>query len=184
MNDAVILPILLSEYDGDIPRTIAGLISLPGVGPKMAYIAMRNAWNISEGIGIDVHLHAICNRLKWSKSKTPEETRVQLESWLPKEEWDEVNLLLVGFGQQICSSRPKCEQCLLHNICSSSLYKDSKQKNKKSIKTEVKEEIKENNDNNNIKEEIKENNKNIKEEINVKSEQSFDTMINQYRNEI
>ena len=117
--------ILLEEYGGDIPDTIEGLVKLPGVGPKMGYLALKIAWNKNDGIGVDVHVHRICNRLKWVESTTPEQTREQLQAWLPKKYWFEVNLLLVGFGQQICASRPKCSQCKLKEMCPSSEYRES-----------------------------------------------------------
>lgn len=116
--------ILLDQYDGDIPDTIKELVKLPGVGPKMGYLALKIAWNKVDGIGVDVHVHRICNRLNWVHTNTPEETRMALESWLPHELWWEINLLLVGFGQQICGSSPKCEQCKLHTVCPSSKEKD------------------------------------------------------------
>lgn len=55
----------------------------------------------NHGIGVDVHVHRITNRLGWHKppSKTPEETRLNLQSWLPKDLHKEINHLLVGFGQ-------------------------------------------------------------------------------------
>lgn len=86
----------------------------------MAHICMQVAWNVTSGIGVDTHVHRICNRLGWveKKTKTPEDTRKQLESWLPKELWKELNHLLVGFGQEICSSpRPKCKDCLARKNC-------------------------------------------------------------------
>ena len=116
--------ILLKDYDGDIPDTIGGLVKLPGVGPKMGYLTLQVAWKKMDGIGIDVHMHRICNRLHWVNTKTPEETRVALESWLPKAYWREINPLIVGFGQQICGSKPKCKECKLKTICPSSEEKD------------------------------------------------------------
>lgn len=112
--------ILLNKYDGDIPKTIKELCELPGVGPKMGHICMQIAWGEVSGIGVDTHVHRICNRLKWVKkpTKTPEETRNELEDWLPKPLWSKVNHLLVGFGQEICLPRfPKCSECLNKNIC-------------------------------------------------------------------
>jgi endonuclease-3 len=56
--------ILAAQYQSDIPNSVEGLISLPGVGPKMAYLAMSCAWHDKTvGIGVDVHVHRICNRL-------------------------------------------------------------------------------------------------------------------------
>jgi len=72
--------------------------------------------------GVDTHVHRIANRLRWveTPTKNPEATRVGLESWLPAELWSEINLLLVGFGQQICKPvRPKCGECLNASICPS-----------------------------------------------------------------
>jgi endonuclease III len=108
--------ILHKEHDDDIPRTIDGLCALPGVGMKMAMLAMQVAWGDNVGIGVDVHVHRITNRLGWhqKETKTPEETRLNLESWLPKEHHPTINPLLVGFGQTVCLPvRPKCEECLL-----------------------------------------------------------------------
>lgn len=62
------------------------LCELPGVGPKMAYIAMSAAWKQTVGIGVDTHVHRIANRIGWTRmlTKTPEATRKELEDWLPK----------------------------------------------------------------------------------------------------
>ena len=116
--------ILKEKYDCDIPKNVEELCKLPGVGPKMAYICMNVAWKKPTGIGVDTHVHRITNRLKWvsgpksSNTKTPEETRKSLESWLPVSKWIEINWLLVGFGQQICRPvNPKCNECLNRDLC-------------------------------------------------------------------
>ncbi|KAK4874433.1 hypothetical protein RN001_013793 [Aquatica leii] len=105
-------------FNSDIPNTVDGLCKLPGVGPKMAHLCMKTAWGEITGIGVDTHVHRICNRLGWVKSKTPEETRKILEGWLPYDLWSEVNHLLVGFGQQTCLPvKPKCDTCLNNHLC-------------------------------------------------------------------
>ncbi|KAL8665242.1 MAG: hypothetical protein Q9202_002464 [Teloschistes flavicans] len=106
--------ILADKFNSEIPDTIEGLISLPGVGPKMAYLCMSAAWGRDEGIGVDVHVHRITNLWGWHKTKQPEETRAALEAWLPREKWHEINHLLVGFGQTICLPvGRKCGECTL-----------------------------------------------------------------------
>ncbi|OJD34220.1 endonuclease iii [Diplodia corticola] len=106
--------ILRDKFDGDIPDTIEGLVSLPGVGPKMAYLCMSAAWGRDEGIGVDVHVHRITNLWGWHKTRNPEETRAALEAWLPREKWHAINHLLVGFGQTICLPvGRKCGECTL-----------------------------------------------------------------------
>ncbi|EJW83119.1 hypothetical protein WUBG_05972, partial [Wuchereria bancrofti] len=110
--------ILKERYDGDIPNTVEGLCSLPGVGEKMAYLAMCTAWDQLEGLGVDTHVHRISNRLGWIKTSNPKESRVALEALVPREQWQELNKLLVGFGQQTCLPvLPKCSECLNKNIC-------------------------------------------------------------------
>ncbi|KAE9375667.1 DNA glycosylase [Stipitochalara longipes BDJ] len=104
--------ILRDQWDGDIPDSIEGLMSLPGVGPKMAYLCLSTAWGRTEGIGVDVHVHRITNLWGWHKTKGPEETRLALQAWLPKELWHEINWLLVGLGQTVCLPvGRKCGDC-------------------------------------------------------------------------
>lgn len=104
--------LLRDKFGGDIPETVEGLISLPGVGPKMAYLTMSAAWGKDEGIGVDVHVHRITNLWGWHKTTNPEDTRKRLEAWLPKDKWHEINHLLVGFGQMLCLPvGRKCGEC-------------------------------------------------------------------------
>lgn len=150
--------ILRDKHDSDIPDTIEGLVALPGVGPKMAYLCMSAAWGRDEGIGVDVHVHRITNLWGWHKTSTPEETRATLERWLPKEKWHDINHLLVGFGYahwdlawQSITNRiisqtwcppvgRKCDECFLSakSLCpSATIGKITKQKSQR-IKTVVK----------------------------------------------
>ncbi|CAH3106444.1 unnamed protein product [Pocillopora meandrina] len=89
---------------------------------------MNVAWGQVTGIGVDTHVHRISNRPGWVKKRTqlPEETRIAeqnakrktLRIFRPREEWDELNVLLVGFGQQTCLLvSPMCEFCLNSKIC-------------------------------------------------------------------
>ncbi|SPO47315.1 related to NTG1 - DNA repair protein [Moesziomyces antarcticus] len=103
--------ILAADFDGDVPRTVDELCSLPGVGPKMAFLAL-SSMGIQVGIGVDTHVHRMTNRLGWHDTKTPEQTRLNLQSWLPRELHPHINRLLVGFGQVICvPTGPRCDLC-------------------------------------------------------------------------
>ncbi|KAJ5274228.1 hypothetical protein N7505_002773 [Penicillium chrysogenum] len=109
--------ILRDRHGGDIPSTPEGLMALPGVGPKMAYLCMSAAWGEHVGIGVDVHVHRITNLWGWNKTKTPEETREALQSWLPRDKWHEINHLLVGLGQTVCLPvKRRCGDCELARL--------------------------------------------------------------------
>ncbi|KAJ5816251.1 Endonuclease III conserved site-2 [Penicillium robsamsonii] len=104
--------ILRDQHGGDIPSTPEELMALPGVGPKMAYLCLSAAWGKHLGIGVDVHVHRITNLWGWNKTKTPEETRKALQSWLPPDKWHEINKLLVGLGQTVCLPvKRRCGDC-------------------------------------------------------------------------
>ncbi|XP_012454115.1 endonuclease III homolog 1, chloroplastic isoform X2 [Gossypium raimondii] len=133
INMKKIANICLMKYDGDIPSSLEELLLLPGIGPKMAHLVMNVAWNDVQGICVDTHVHRISNRLGWvsrsgtkQKTSSPEETRVALQQWLPKEEWVPINPLLVGFGQTICTPlRPRCETCSITLFCPSAFKEAS-----------------------------------------------------------
>ncbi|PPJ53574.1 hypothetical protein CBER1_00402 [Cercospora berteroae] len=129
--------ILKEKFNSDIPDTIEGLVSLPGVGPKMAYLTMSAAWGKDEGIGVDVHVHRITNLWGWHKTNNPEQTRMELESWLPKEKWHEINHLLVGLGQTVCLPiGRRCGECDLgvRGVCPGAVAGSPK---KRRVKKEV-----------------------------------------------
>ncbi|KAF2822135.1 DNA glycosylase [Ophiobolus disseminans] len=140
--------LLRDKWDSDIPDSIEGLVSLPGVGPKMAFLTMSAAWGRDLGIGVDVHVHRITNLWGWQKSSTPEQTRAALESWLPKDKWHDINNLLVGFGQTICLPvGRKCGECKLadRGLCPSAVVakgvKREKSTNVKKEESRVKGEV-------------------------------------------
>lgn len=134
--------ILAEHYNSDIPETVEELCKLPGVGQKMAVLTVNIGWDKTVGIGtwwwpwyatqslianilfsflgVDTHVHRIANRLGWTRqpTKTPESTQKELEDWLPRSLWNEVNVLLVGFGQQHCTPvKPHCGTCLNRDLC-------------------------------------------------------------------
>ncbi|KAF9480900.1 DNA glycosylase, partial [Pholiota conissans] len=130
--------ILRDKFDSDVPKTVDELCSLPGVGPKMAFLTLEIAWGITTGIGVDVHVHRITNLLGWHKPKTgkPEDTRLNLQSWLPKDLWRDINHMMVGFGQVICQpGGTRCDYCDLSTkgLCPGARKVDPKLKKEKPI---------------------------------------------------
>jgi len=116
------------------------LTSLPGVGPKMAYLCLSVAWGRDEGIGVDVHVHRITNLWGWNDTKQPEETRKALQSWLPRDRWHDINNLLVGFGQTICLPvGRKCGECKLADkgLCPSAVVSKTTKVKKEVVTVKV-----------------------------------------------
>lgn len=117
-NLKIIANIVHKDYNDVMPLTLDVLLLFPGVGYKMAFLYLQIVTGVAVGIAVDTHVHRISNRLGWCKSSSPEQSRMQLQSWLPREHWAEINVLFVGFGQQICEAKsPKCTQCSIKYIC-------------------------------------------------------------------
>jgi endonuclease-3 len=109
--------VLINKYDGKVPNNYDSLINLPGVGSKTANCVLVYAFKIP-AIPVDTHVHRISNRLDWVKTKNPQKTEVALKKSIPRELWLRINRLFVRFGQQICLPvRPKCEICVISDIC-------------------------------------------------------------------
>lgn len=105
------------RFKGKVPSSLEQLISLKGVGRKTANCVLVYSFGIP-AIPVDVHVHRISNRLGIVKTKTPEETEIELMKVFPKSKWIELNDLMVKFGQKKCFPRnPKCEICLLKKEC-------------------------------------------------------------------
>lgn len=119
--------ILTDDYNGTCPREYKSVLKLPGVGPKMAILYMKivsptQCFEEVHGISVDTHVHRMSNRLGWVNSKTPEQTRHQLEAFLPNDIWGDVNLMLVGYGQTVCRPvHPLCSECPVRHLCPTGL---------------------------------------------------------------
>ncbi len=101
------------------------LLSLPGVGRKVLNVYLSLVCG-KDVIAVDTHVHRIANRLGWVNTRTPEETEKQLYKIIPKEYWRKINRLLVLFGRNVCSYKPKCEICPIKEYCK--FYKENKRK--------------------------------------------------------
>jgi endonuclease-3 len=108
---------LLERYGGEVPRTLAELTAIKGIGPKTAKIVLEHAYG-EEVIAVDTHVHRILNLLGVVRTKTPEETDRVLEELLPPAERKGLNKLLVSFGQALCRPLgPRCGECPIFSCC-------------------------------------------------------------------
>lgn len=92
--------ILLEKYNGEIPDTIEELIELPGVGRKTANLVIGEIFN-KQGICVDTHVHRISNVFGFVKTKTPEQTEMELMKVAPKKYWNKINRVFVLWGQDV-----------------------------------------------------------------------------------
>ncbi|KYK30744.1 MAG: endonuclease III [Thermoplasmatales archaeon SG8-52-3] len=110
--------ILIEEFNGEVPEKFDELLKLKGVGRKTANIVMVYGHKKKGFLPIDTHCHRIPNRLGWIKTKTPEQTEIELRKILPYKYWDDFNHLFVKFGQIICVPiSPFCSKCPINKYC-------------------------------------------------------------------
>ena len=116
--------IINSQYSGKVPKDFEKLVNLPGVGRKTANCVLVYAFD-KPAIPVDVHVHRISNRLGLVKTKTPEETEMELMKKIPKKYWLEINDTFVMYGQNICKPiSPMCDICKIKRKCN--FYKSKK----------------------------------------------------------
>ncbi|MGN8774016.1 endonuclease III [Candidatus Weimeria sp. HCP3S3_B5] len=108
---------LLEDYDGQVPRTIEELTSLPGVGRKTANVIRGNIYH-DPSIVVDTHVGRISRRLGLTEEKDPARVERDLMREIPKDHWIAINIQFIALGRSICTARsPKCNECFLSDIC-------------------------------------------------------------------
>ncbi len=108
---------IVEKYNSKTPNTIEELTKFKGVGRKTANLVLTKGFGIL-GICVDVHVHRISNRLGYVKTKTPDETEMELRKILPKKYWIDFNTYLVTLGQNICKpQKPNCANCPISKYC-------------------------------------------------------------------
>lgn len=112
--------VISEDFNGEVPKTMEELTSLPGVGRKTANVVMLNAFGICEGIAVDTHAKRISNRLGLSDKPEPLKIEQDLLKLIPRESWYKMNHLFVYHGRAQCTSRkPKCDECCVGKFCPS-----------------------------------------------------------------
>ena len=113
---------IVSEYNGEVPKSMDELIKLPGIGRKCANVIMLNAFNSPCGIAVDTHAKRISNRIGLSSNTEPDKIEQDLLKQIPKEYLKDVNHLFVYHGRSICTARsPKCSECPIQKYCNKNL---------------------------------------------------------------
>lgn len=108
---------LVAGRNGGVPRTMAELLELPGVGRKVANIVLSQGFGLA-AIAVDTHVQRISNRLDLVRTSRPIDTERALAEILPRRRWNDWNRLLVALGQTICRPlRPLCPVCPVSRLC-------------------------------------------------------------------
>ncbi len=110
---------IVSEYGGEVPKTLEELTSLAGVGRKTANVILGNIYD-EPSIVVDTHVKRISKKLGLTKETEPEKVEQDLMKVLPKDHWILYNIQIITLGRQLCvARRPKCGECFLKDICPS-----------------------------------------------------------------
>ncbi len=109
---------VMQEYGGTVPRTMAELVTLPGLARKTANVVLWGGFGVNEGMAVDTHVKRIAFRLGFTGSDNPVVVEKDLLPLFPQEEWGNVNHMLVWFGRHVCDARkPACDQCEMTDLC-------------------------------------------------------------------
>lgn len=109
---------VVSDFDGELPRTIEELTTLPGVGRKTANVLLGTAFGIATGVVVDTHVKRLSHRLGLTRRLQPEKIEQDLMALLPRKEWVNFAHRLIHHGRRICFARkPNCRECPLLKLC-------------------------------------------------------------------
>ena len=109
--------IICERFEGRVPDTMEELLTLPGVGRKIANLILGDIYG-KPAIVADTHCIRISGRLGLCDSKTPEKVEKTLVGLVEPKEQSDFCHRLVWFGREVCDARkPKCAECPLNAHC-------------------------------------------------------------------
>jgi endonuclease-3 len=114
------MKMLIEEFDGHLPTRVDDLVRLPGVGRKTANVVASER-GATQGIVVDTHVRRLSQRLGFTRQHDPVKIEGDLQRLVPKEDWARFPHLLIWHGRRVCIARaPRCEVCVLNDLCPSS----------------------------------------------------------------
>jgi endonuclease-3 len=118
---------IIDEYGGEVPQTMAELITLPGVARKTANIVQGNSYperhrkDPDAGIAVDTHVRRVSQRLGFTTNSDPDKIERDLMRLIPRKDWFSFTYVLIDHGRQVCKApTPRCEVCPVNDLCPSS----------------------------------------------------------------
>jgi endonuclease-3 len=111
---------LIEAFGGEVPQTLAELITIPGAARKTANVVLGVCFGKAEGVVVDTHVLRISRRLGLAKGETPQQVEQELMRILPESRWIAFSHQIIHHGRAVCAARkPKCDRCNLEQICTS-----------------------------------------------------------------
>ena len=109
---------ILSEYGGEVPRTMDELLTVPGAARKTANVVLGTAYGIATGVVVDTHVQRVSRRLDLTKHTDPVKIEQDLIKTIPQDRWILFSHQIIHHGRALCAARkPKCAECRLDPIC-------------------------------------------------------------------
>ncbi len=110
---------LVDRFGGDVPTELDDLVTLPGVGRKTGNVVRSVAFDLP-GLPVDTHVGRLSRRLGLTRETDPVKVELDLNRYLPGEEWGRFSLRLILHGRRVCDARrPRCDVCELADVCPS-----------------------------------------------------------------
>jgi endonuclease III len=111
---------IITNYGGEVPRTMEDLLTLPGVARKTANVVLGNAFGIVVGFVVDTHIGRLARRFGWTTNEDPVKVEQDLMKLIPQQDWLDLSHLMIYHGRAVCLARkPLCEKCTLAKLCPS-----------------------------------------------------------------
>ncbi|HEV2464415.1 MAG TPA: endonuclease III [Acidobacteriaceae bacterium] len=109
---------LVARFGGKVPKTMAELLTLPGVARKTGNVVLGVAFGLAEGVVVDTHVLRLSNRLGLTDSDDPKKVEQDLMKIIPRDHWIQFSHELIHHGRQVCVARkPRCVDCSLETLC-------------------------------------------------------------------
>ena len=109
---------ILEKFDGQVPRTMEEILTLPGVARKTGNVVLGTAFGIASGVVVDTHVLRLSKRLDLSRNEDPKKVEQDLMAILPREKWIQFSHQLIWHGRRVCNARkPKCIECNMESLC-------------------------------------------------------------------
>jgi endonuclease-3 len=111
---------IVERFGGEVPQSMAELLTLSGVARKTANVVLGVAFGIAEGVVVDTHVRRVAGRLRLSNERDPAKIELDLMKKLPRRDWIDASHLFIFHGRRVCHARrPDCPGCVLVDICPS-----------------------------------------------------------------